>query len=86
MKRLLSLLLASVTILSVTVGTSAENTGMPEDIKPDDWYYEAVNYVYERGIMYGTAPDAFAPDISMTRAMFAAVIYRMAGCKRHGSF
>ena len=31
------------------------------DVTEDAWYYEAVKYVYENGLMIGTADDTFAP-------------------------
>ena len=46
---------------------------------PGNWKYEAVKYVTEKGIMNGTAPNEFKPDDSLTRAMFATMLYRMAG-------
>ena len=47
--------------------------------KTGNWKYEAVKYVTEKGIMNGTAPNEFKPDDSLTRAMFATMLYRMAG-------
>lgn len=49
-----------------------------------NWKYEGIKYVYENGVMNGiTNPDgtidSFQPDESLTRAMFATVLYRMAG-------
>lgn len=53
-------------------------------VVPGNWKYESIKYVYENGVMNGiTNPDgtidSFQPDESLTRAMFAAVLYRMAG-------
>jgi len=45
-------------------------------VKTDDWYYDAVKYVYENNIMQGTE-DGFEPDKNMTRAMLVTVLYRM---------
>ena len=47
--------------------------------KAGNWQYENVKYVYENGIMTGTAEDTFEPDASLTRAMFAVILYRLAG-------
>lgn len=50
---------------------------MPET---SGWRYEAVAYVKEKGIMNGiSGTSRFAPDEPLTRAMFAAIIYRMEG-------
>ena len=44
------------------------------------WKYEAVKYVYDRGIMGKVgASNLFQPDNTLTRAMFATVLYRVAG-------
>lgn len=49
------------------------------DVADDAWYAQAVAYCYEHGIMDGTSDTTFSPDSPMTRAMLAAVLYRMAG-------
>ena len=41
------------------------------DVKSDDWYADAVNFVTERGIMSGTSDSTFSPDESATRGMIA---------------
>ena len=43
------------------------------------WYYDAVSYVYEHGLMTGTSGTAFAPDANLTRAMMATVLWAMEG-------
>ena len=45
-----------------------------------NWKYESIKYVYMNGIMNGiNGTDRFDPDEPLTRAMFATVLYRMAG-------
>lgn len=46
------------------------------DIKSDDWYYKAVEYVYENNIMDGT-DEGFEPESNMTRAMLVTVLYKL---------
>ncbi len=48
------------------------------DVDPGDWFYEAVEYCRENGLMSGKAADRFAPRDNMTRAELAAVLYRHA--------
>ena len=78
-RKLLSLALAlglSVSILATSV-SAAE---MPfQDVKPNDWFYGAVEHVYENDIMHGFDPATFAPNTNITRGMFATVLYRWAG-------
>ncbi|MCL1848212.1 MAG: S-layer homology domain-containing protein [Clostridiales bacterium] len=49
------------------------------DVKPGDWFYDVVGFVYGKGLMTGTAKDTFAPELSLTRAMLVAVLHRMEG-------
>ncbi|MBR6770520.1 MAG: S-layer homology domain-containing protein, partial [Lachnospiraceae bacterium] len=45
-----------------------------------NWKYESVYHVWEGGIMNGiSGTTLFRPDHPLTRAMFATVLYRMAG-------
>lgn len=49
------------------------------DVSSGSWYYNAVKYVYERGIMQGTSTYYFSPDADLSRGMLATILYRMAG-------
>ena len=49
------------------------------DVFAADSYYDAVRWCYENGVFQGVGTDTFAPEASMTRAMFVTVLYRMAG-------
>ena len=42
-------------------------------------YYDAVRFVYERGLFEGVSKTEFAPTVSMTRAMFVTVLWRLEG-------
>lgn len=49
-------------------------------IVPGNWKYDSVKYVYDNDIMNGiNGTTRFDPDEPLTRAMFATVLYRMAG-------
>ena len=39
------------------------------DVPASAWYYNAVEYVYENGLMSGVSGGRFAPDDTLTRAM-----------------
>lgn len=41
------------------------------------WAKNAILYVVEKGYFKGTPENSFAPDVSMSRAMFVTVLYRM---------
>ena len=47
------------------------------DVDEDDWFFEAVEYVYINGLMNGTDKETFAPDESLTRAMLVTILYRL---------
>lgn len=49
------------------------------DVPQDAWYADGVAYCQAHGVMNGTAAAAFSPEDAMTRAMLAAVLYRMSG-------
>ena len=49
------------------------------DVKTGDWFYDAVEYVVENGLMNGVAPDQFAPQKETTRGMIVTILYREAG-------
>ena len=48
------------------------------DVAEGDWYYDAVAYCWENGIMDGTSGTAFAPNMLLNRAMMAQVLYNLA--------
>ncbi|MBQ3951216.1 MAG: S-layer homology domain-containing protein, partial [Oscillospiraceae bacterium] len=50
-----------------------------EDVPEGSWYYDAVYHCYDRGYFKGVSKTRFAPDGTMTRAMFTTVLYRIAG-------
>ena len=49
------------------------------DVTAGAWYYEAVEYVYENGLMQGTAPTVFQPSGTTTRAMIVQILYNKEG-------
>ncbi len=50
-----------------------------KDVNSDDWYFESVNYVVEKGLFKGITDEEFGPQMSMTRSMIVTVLYRLAG-------
>ena len=49
------------------------------DVRPEDWFYDDVRYVYESGLMNGTAEGLFSPDLFTSRAMIVTVLWRLSG-------
>lgn len=49
------------------------------DVKSTAWYYNAVKYVYEKGLMAGTGDTTFEPGLKLNRAMAAQILYNLEG-------
>jgi hypothetical protein len=49
------------------------------DVDEDDWFYEAVAYVYDKGMMNGVTTTQFAPKENLNRAMIAQVLFNLEG-------
>ena len=49
------------------------------DVNSDDWFLAAVQYVYENDRMAGTSSTTFQPEVHLTRAMAAQVLYNLEG-------
>ena len=56
-----------------------------QDVRPGDWCYDAVRYVFEAGLMNGTAADTFTPNASTTRGQIVAILYRLEGSPAMGA-
>ena len=75
-----------VTSVKLTANTTVyakwtENAVTPTlpftDVKSGDWFYEAVQYVYDKGMMTGVSADRFAPASTTTRGMIVTILYRL---------
>ena len=49
------------------------------DVAEDDWFYDAVRYAYENGLMDGVGDNRFAPNSETTRAQLVTILYRLEG-------
>lgn len=49
------------------------------DVDADAWYADAVQYVYEQGLMQGTDAGLFSPEEPVNRGMVVTILYRLAG-------
>ena len=84
-KRILAMILAIASCLSLAVGASAANTTTRKatDFKDYDrtaWYAEAVSAAVDNGLLYGKSSTVIDPNGDMTRAEMAAIINRSFGC------
>ena len=68
-----------VTITATFVETEAP-VGEPFlDVNEGDWFYDAVAYAYENGLMDGVGGNRFAPNSATTRGMLVTILYRLEG-------
>ena len=49
------------------------------DVTESDWFYDAVTYAYENGLMDGVGMGLFAPNSDTTRAQLVTILHRLAG-------
>lgn len=74
-KQIISILCA----VALSCSAGATNVTDFSDVRPSDWYHDAVNYVCENGLMNGTSDTAFSPNATTSRGMIVTILYRLAG-------
>ena len=84
-KRILAMILAVASCLSLAVSASAANTVSRKatdfrDFDRTAWYAEAVSAAVDNGLLYGKSSSIIDPNGDMTRAEMAAIINRSFGC------
>lgn len=72
--------------VTVSATFKAESSSLPfTDVDTGDWFYEAVQYAYENGMMNGVGNNLFAPSSNLTRGMIAQVLYNLEGTPAAGN-
>lgn len=81
-KRIFSVVLCLALMLSLlpTAALAAKSNLPFTDVESSDWYYDAVQYVYENSMMSGTGDSTFSPNTTTTRGMIVTVLHRLEGC------
>ena len=83
-KRILAMILAVASCLSLTVSASAASTARKatdfRDFDRTAWYADAVSAAVDNGLLYGKSATVIDPNGDMTRAEMAAIINRSFGC------
>ena len=74
-RQLISILCAA----AITCSAGATNVADFSDVRPSDWYCDAVKYVFENGLMNGTSDTVFSPNATTSRGMIVTILYRLAG-------
>ena len=49
------------------------------DVNENDWFYDEVQYVAQRGLMEGVGNDLFSPATDTTRGQLVTILYRLEG-------
>ena len=83
-KRILAMLIAVASCLSLAVSASAASTARKatdfKDFDRNAWYADAVSAAVDNGLLYGKSNTIIDPNGDMTRAEMAAIINRSFGC------
>ena len=79
MKRIISVILAVLTLSSVLTVHALADTSPFSDVSVDRWSFASVVFAYEHGLMNGVGGGKFSPEGTMTRAMVVTVLYRIEG-------
>ena len=66
-------------IVDDVAGAAGSGKEFFTDVKPGDWYYDAVKFVFDNNFMDGVGDGKFNPDGTLTRAMIAQVLYNLEG-------
>lgn len=70
---------ANATYVTVTP-TFAADTGLPfVDVPANDFYLDAVKFVYEKGLMNGITATTFGGSRTITRGQIVTILYRLSG-------
>ena len=54
------------------------------DVSVNAWYYDAVKYVWDNGLMNGTGTAEFSPNTTLNRAMVWTILARLDGVNTDG--
>ena len=79
MKKMLSYLLGLILLCTMGVSATAASASQFTDVERDAWYYDAVEYAAQNGIMNGVSSSTFAPGKNITRADFVTMLGRYVG-------
>ena len=83
-KRILAMILAVASCLSLAVSASAASTARKatdfKDFDRNAWYADAVSAAVDNGLLYGKSSTIIDPNGDMTRAEMSAIINRSFGC------
>ena len=68
---------SSKVTISATFVVEGEQKLPFTDVATGEWYYEAVQYVYDNELMNGMSATTFEPNSTTTRGMIVTMLYRL---------
>lgn len=81
--KLVSFTVSHFSLYMVGVASPWENPFA--DVSESDWFYDAVRFVYENGLIVGTGGTAFSPQANTSRGMIVTILYRLEGTPGAGA-
>lgn len=61
------------------IAEAMKNNAIFMDVTANSWFYDAVKFTTDKGIMAGVSSDMFEPESAITRGMFITMLYRLEG-------
>lgn len=78
-KSIVCVVTALILFFTCSIPISATESGLPfTDVPESYWAYDAIKFVYNRGLMEGVTMTTFAPGVVLNRAMVVTILYRLA--------
>lgn len=62
-----------------TPETAKPSASLFTDVAQDNWYSNAISFVYDRGLMKGVSETRFEPNAATTRGQLITILHRFAG-------
>jgi hypothetical protein len=81
--KLVSFIVSHFSLYMVGVASPWENPFT--DVSESDWFYDAVRFVHENGLIVGTGGTAFSPQANTSRGMIVTILYRLEGTPGAGA-
>lgn len=82
LNRIMSAILVLIMLVSSALTVTAASDDWPyKDVGKKKWFYEAIKYSVDNGLMNGTSKTTFEPNEPMTRGMFVTVLGRLCGAE-----
>jgi len=70
---------ATVHFTEAPVGPTSKPVSVFSDVKPTDYFAEAVTWAKEKGVTSGTTATTFSPNVTCTRAQIITFLWRASG-------